>query len=715
MRLDALARLVETADFASFRELAAHCLALKGYSEVALTDGWNDGGTDLRVYQLPPNPTHIGFQVTVERDWKAKLWEDAAKAKARLSLDHMTLVTSRRVPEAEFFAESEAVWRDLGVRVTKLDGQAIASTFFLEGRSSLVLRLLGIDVADTATDRPASARENAAYSYAFFGADTHTFRETAIESTIVAIAAARTGIARDALENEVSTLVGLSGSRRSVVVASVDRMIQRGDLSGPAASLTLSSGLADAASAMTTLRQRDWRQLESDVREVLKAGGVRPTQARIDEIVSDLGALLLDAAQNAVSALGSRESSVVSRAKQRLRHLHATLDSIGLPDGNARDRALEELTRIASASAAGKCLLAGELFLSLVPLTTPNLIRALGARSEVVVLLDASVAIPMLCALLFSPVKSRFSLAAHHAYKEISSHGLRLRLPVDYLEESAAHLLRAYHDYRDIIDLDSDLTASENAFVSHYASRRLDGAVIGFAEFLESFGLNEALRKAEFFAALDTLKQRLQRLFSHYSIDALPLGEPSQTSRRRAEEAVAYALRTLQVERPDVLARHDARTLAYLFDTDRSAEVAYVFCTWDGLHFHVREHESAEWLALNPGVCGDILALASDDPAALASPVVLAKSLSEEATERGARVWDQLVRLERGALGDAELLATARNFKEAYLEQAQGGKQAEDLRRAWAAWKAKHYVQPAVAPDATTQPAPDSAQPKSDP
>src|SRR5262245_29395313 len=109
MRLDSLVRMIEAADVMAFRELALECVALKGYKGVALTDGWNDGGTDVRVFQLPPNPSGIAFQITVERDWKGKLHDDAAKVKEKLDLQQMTLVTSRRIAEAEFFTESEII------------------------------------------------------------------------------------------------------------------------------------------------------------------------------------------------------------------------------------------------------------------------------------------------------------------------------------------------------------------------------------------------------------------------------------------------------------------------------------------------------------------------------------------------------------------------------------------------------------------------------
>jgi hypothetical protein len=152
----------------------------------------------------------------------------------------------------------------------------------------------------------------------------------------------------------------------------------------------------------------------------------------------------------------------------------------------------------------------------------------------------------------------------------------------------------------------------------------------------------------------------------------------------------------LQVQRPDILARHDARTLAFLFDSDRTTEVAHVLCTWDGVHFKAREREQAHWMALSPVVYGDVLSLISDHGERIASPVVLAKALSEETAERGAAVWDQVVRIERGRWSDAAMIREAARFKEDYLRRVQGGPQADDIRREWAKWKAEHIVQPAA-------------------
>lgn len=701
MKLDSLVRVIEAADFMAFRELALECLSIKGYRDVALTDGWSDGGTDVRVFQLPPNPTPIAFQISVEWEWKTKLRKDAAKIKNKLALVHMTLVTSRRIPEAEFQTEAEGIWQTLGVRATKLDSQSIASTFFLEGRTTRVLDILGIQVTpERVIADKEDARSNAAYSFVFFGKETHRFRDATVESAIISIGARHVEpIERSDFEREVCEVLQLQGPHTPRVAAAVDRMIQRGDLSGPDPAISLSPQLADAARAMRSLRDSEWHDLREAVDSFIRERGAikKVPETSLDAIMTDLGAVLLESAHSAVASLESLDtrSVLADHIRKRLRHLHSTLDSLGFAEGTKRDTALEDLAELASNSPIGKCILSGELFLSLRARRMPQLIRALGARSGVKVLLDSSVAIPMLCGLLFKPVGNRFSVAAQHSYSQLQAHGLSMVLPLDYLEESATHLLRAYADYQHIIDLDPDLVSSENAFVSHYASLRQDGKASSFSDYLTAFGLDHALRRAEFYVARDNLMPRLERLFDRYSIAVQALGRVSSTSQRKAEESMAHAIHELKVERPKVLVRHDLRTIGYLHDTDRSGELAHVLCTWDGVHFWVRERENADWQVLNPAALGDIIALAATEDLRghIASPTVLAKSLSEEAAQRGAEVWDRLVRIERGRMHDAELLAQARAFKEDYIGRLQSGKATRNVKRAWAEWKSKHYTQ----------------------
>ena len=73
MRLEALSRLIASADFLSFREIALETMKLLGYQQPTLTDGWSDGGTDIRLTMMPPYPSPLTVQVTAQKDWRSKL------------------------------------------------------------------------------------------------------------------------------------------------------------------------------------------------------------------------------------------------------------------------------------------------------------------------------------------------------------------------------------------------------------------------------------------------------------------------------------------------------------------------------------------------------------------------------------------------------------------------------------------------------------------
>jgi len=97
---------------------------------------------------------------------------------------------------------------------------------------------------------------------------------------------------------------------------------------------------------------------------------------------------------------------------------------------------------------------------------------------------------------------------------------------------------------------------------------------------------------------------------------------------------------------------------------------------------------------LDPVVLGDTLSLAApgDQEVRIASPVVIALALSDEAEKRGAEVWDKLVAVEKDKLHDARLREEARAFKRAWLVEAERSARGRDLQEAWEQWKAEHLA-----------------------
>ncbi len=112
MRFDSLVRLIQSADYMSFREIALLTLRARGFATPAIRDGWSDGGSDMAVYTFALQPLKFAIQISVEKDWRAKLRQDARKAKKTLGTNDFLFVTSQRLAEVEFQAIADELVRD---------------------------------------------------------------------------------------------------------------------------------------------------------------------------------------------------------------------------------------------------------------------------------------------------------------------------------------------------------------------------------------------------------------------------------------------------------------------------------------------------------------------------------------------------------------------------------------------------------------------------
>mgnify|MGYP000651326613 CR=1 FL=1 len=696
MRLDSLVRLIGSSDFMSFRQIAIEYLQLRGFVQAELRDGWNDGGTDFSVHQLPPNPTPIAIQVSVEKRWKSKLKEDALKAKNKLGLENLMLISSRRISETDFHIISDEIWRSYSVRVSRADNQSIASIFYSNEKTGQILEILGIRPQvpkNLASQISFSKRAEAIYSCLFFGLDSRDFRNEIFESTIISVCS-RAGalISRESLLKEVSEILALAEQQEAYIISTVDRMMQRGELITSNKLLGLNVQLTEATTSMNILRDEQWNRLYTKVSEFLtEKNGSALSGEQVGSIMDRLGALIMDAGDTTeANAFRSNAKTFVhSQLRKRLRELHSTLDAIGFPEGSIRDNALEELVSLVSRSPLGEHIVAGELFMSMRHAKLPELIQALGAKREVEVLLDASVAIPILSGCLYEPSQNRYFLGAEHGYNQLVNLNIHPYLPIDYLEEVTAHLIDAYRYYRSVVDTEPDLTASTNAFVAHYVSLQNEGNSISFEDYLAGFEFTPKIGSMQFFSARDILIPRLQRLFGRYGIESKPLSNISQRARKSAQIAITYALEEREETRPSVLLKHDARTIAYLNENSKTNETARIFCTWDNLHFAVTRREDSLWDVFDPSVLGDILSLVSEEDSThrMLSPVILAKSITNRTAQRGARVWDVLVGIEKDNMHDAKILSMAREFKEHFLSNTNQGLGKKDIQERWLRWK----------------------------
>jgi len=337
------------------------------------------------------------------------------------------------------------------------------------------------------THKPTNFKAVAASSFSLFGQEPSEFRDLIIQSALLSVCLKHSeGVHRDDLEEQAASLPGLNGDKKRLVSGIVDRLFQLRDLRKDSESglIHAREELLEEIRIQQTLYFEEEKELEREVRQFLKdKGKITPTDDDVDAVIDALGAVLMEVAHNTASSLERYASDTsTEKLRDKLESLHILLDSLGIPDDLRRRSIIDQLADLASSSPASKKLFAGQLFYLLTDLNTSQLIRAFSARQGIEIVLDASVAIPILCGLRYEPAEGVENRLAYDVYSLAADHGISLSIPEMYIEEAAVHLMKAEESYGPILrdSFDPDLTESENAYVSHYAQTVESGDTIQF-------------------------------------------------------------------------------------------------------------------------------------------------------------------------------------------------------------------------------------------
>ncbi|HRI64765.1 MAG TPA: hypothetical protein PK156_11005 [Polyangium sp.] len=700
MRAESVQNLLGGLDAGSFRDIVRLALKARGYQAVP-TDGPYDGGADFLLFVRGHDPLPCAVQVSVEKDWRKKLKEDARKAASQKKYASLLFASSRRIPNREFVTLQDDLEQKYELRILRMDAQEIAELAIDKGFLNSILTMLHIPISTESRkfERP-DFRKDLAYSCAFFSTEARELRNAVLDEAIMtSLVRAQGHELREVVVDQVMLSLALAANQQPRVIAAIDRLLQKGLLTGKNGHVSISEKDLRTRQAVNALQESNVEALRKDIDECIEPH--LKHRSRLETvrgaIFEDLGALLLATAERTSAAISNRDFPV-ARINERLRHLDMTLTSLGL-DAATRQTVIADLGKRASSSQVGKHLISGEIIMQLFGLRTSHSLTAIEGRKNLTVILDTPVAMPLICNLLYSTANQEFFAASQHAYDQLLAHGIAIVLPDVYLEEIATHLISAHRDYSHIVGLDSDLKMSTNAFVAHYVAMKqaAPNSVGEFRSYLEAYGLNDGLAKADYYVIRDALIVKLEALAGRYHMLVKHL-DTKPNARRFAEEQIALAMQTQGTKRrPKILLDHDVKVIAWLHERVADHHTAHVLVTWDRLQSLVNEQCGNPWDVLDPVALGDMLAVAAPDGHELeiASPWVYALGFSDEDAQRGAHVWDFLIQKEKG-LHDAALREQARAFKAKWLEDTARDSRARDLQAAWEQWKSEHIPQSLV-------------------
>lgn len=681
MRFETLCNLVEAATPDQLRTLARLVLRLQGYAEALISDGPYDGGADLRLLTVRGDTLPLIVQTSVEKNWQNKLRGDAAKARTKLKLERMIFISSRRIPEATFLSVQAELIRTTGVSVTRIDNQSIASLIITHQALPEAMELLDISVTTTAPPAaPTDRRHDAAFAYAFFAPDATAFRE-AIRERCLMLALFHAGgeLQRDELRTNAAQLLGMPADEADRLQADIDRLRQAGSLLGRNGVVKLSTAELHTLNALRILREQEEYELKGQLTALMNDVGMRPLDDAVTAAQRGLGALLIRQSKNL---------DMLEHVQAQIRRLRIELRAYGLPDGQRGEALLTNMLECVRQSPLGRHLATGALYQSLTTMNREAFLRALDARSASLVL-DASVALPMFCALFQGSVRQRFFLVAEELHRRAQSLGFMLQLPRVWLEEMASHLLLAL-DYQGLATEDpGSLRMSKNAYVAYYASKAVDGQREDFSAFLDSFGLSPALARRALVdsrGARTQIEQSLRHQLAHYGIEIVDT--PYQvTHLQQVERDWDWAMHDLGWDRrPDILERHDKQVLAWLAGID--PRHAPMLVTWDRRLKTVRAPRSPGGV-LDPLAVCELLSLIHDESMPVESLRFSALMLTEVEAERSAAVFDALVEIEKSNLSDARLVRVAVDFKSSYLQRHHDTPDVQELTQEWSSLRAQ--------------------------
>jgi len=563
----ALKNAIQNLEEKRFYDVALMYLTQLGYRDLRIVDGKGDGGRDVTCSR-----DDLRIQLSVRKDWERKINEEASNT-ALAGLHHLIFITNRPIsPQAEQeFLQTKYTHKG-SVDVTLHDLGRISTSLAQPGVIRQAYEMLGMAVPSVLSATP---KEIALSTILVFSRDAKELRDEVLEATVRAVLLkAPEAPESTIIQKVVSSLPGVNIDRAAK--AALTRLRTAGRIVGTATKLRLSE------TERTTMEAAETEFLISvanDVQSLTAVTGL--PEADVRRLLSLSLELLVR--NRDFDGSGPLEESVRSFLAEH-----------GL--SRKREQIYAELAKTSSARIRQYGATIDQIFST----NTFDIYRALGRRTDITVVLDSSVAMPIIFGLEFGAAKSRYGVAALALKEACQAHKISMSVPRCYLNEMAAHGLKAL-EWLEIYgalpeDAKAALRASGNAYLSHYThiseTVRASGDQLELKEFLAHFGVVAG-------RSISRIENRISSLLEQHDIVCVPDVRWDQDIRNKVVEGKPNEFR--------ILIDHDAMVCTMLKNDDAKG---FILATWDGVIIEIVE-DVARVFADTPARVIDFLSMAA--------------------------------------------------------------------------------------------------------
>lgn len=568
MYFPAIKKAIQGLEEKLFYRIAIFYLENLGYTGLSIVDGAGDGGRDVVC-----DRENLRIQLSVRKDWETKINEESSKT-ASEGKSHLIYITNRAISpiaEQNFLGEK---YKNPGVVDLSIhDLSRISTSLTRPGAILKAYEMLGMKIPNHITADP---KEIALSSVLLFSTEAKELRDEVIEAAIRS-SLFRNGekkLSEKHIVSEVAKLLPWNNSDRFVASA-FSRLRAKGRIKGGKETPKLSEAefelMQVAETEVLTARLVDIKMLVDEL-------AITETVA---EKLLDLSLELL-VRNRELNGLGPREEE-----------LSEYLASNGLT--RKRLRVYDALSKTSSA----KIKQHGATIDHICETNTFDIYRALGRQTDLAVVLDASVAMPVVCGLSFGHAASRYGVAAVALKKTCEAHGINLVVPESYLNEMASHGLKALEFLEVYNQLPAEakkpLRESGNAYLSHYTHissiMKESGDDLTLKEFLAYFGIKAG-------TPIRRVENSIRSILENLGVTVVP--------DVRYDKSILEDLAFEKKSDPPILIEHDARVCTMIKNDNNHG---YVLATWDKAVVRVLEGIVRVY-ADNPGRIIDFLGMA---------------------------------------------------------------------------------------------------------
>ncbi|WP_124902322.1 hypothetical protein [Burkholderia sp. Bp9004] len=565
MYFSGLRRAIQDVEEKKFYDVALLFLQSEGYRDLSIIDGTGDGGRDVSCSR-----TDLRIQLSVRKDWENKI-NSEADATRNAGKRHLIYITNRLIRDTDLAKFKNSKYKQKGeVELSVFDLNRISTSLSAPGTIKSAYERLGYLVQGKITATP---KEIALSNLLLFSSEAKDLRQDVIESNIRAYIFKHPSSSNDDVVSAIgSSLPGIDIEHDAR--SALSRLIVRGEIVSNAGIVDLSiktKNLMEAA-------EEDYTQsINKDVSSILEKYSLSVDDARrLIEM-----ALEISAREGVLNGDGIQETALAEFISN-----HNLI--------RRKDELYEDLSKlsVARVSQYGKTL--DHIFST----NTFDIYRALGRTTDVRMLLDSSVAMPLMFGLCFGSVRSRYSIAAAALHQLCQSHNISIAVPRCYVNEIVFHGKEALEFAQTYTALNeankSALKASSNSYLSHYSHLRERGELkenYSLKDFLAHFGLsgNAPARQVE---------NTIESILEDFGIEIISAGRWDADIRQEIADGKPGS--------PPIIIDHDASVCTFL---KNSVDEGFIFSTWDKVMMSVVEGKSRIF-ASSPSRVADFLSMA---------------------------------------------------------------------------------------------------------